>query len=250
MIEASPAKRGLREMYGSRENIPLDTHRIALKHRGGALSSEEFENELRRTSESRDSIVSILANAGALSNTLRSPSGFHIGELYLLYLKHRRTPADELLATEYATRDGRARMTQLAASCKALASDLRWVVPISECFAEHPMVDEMRRHVLRAGGSPEDPRSHPGWLKWFAEWLNEAAYKLERPRGGAAKDKESSFQLEWYDEATRRTSGNAAVVWEVGRRLFLLTFPEPAGRYTFPADFKRVVTRRVKERDR
>jgi hypothetical protein len=108
------------------------------------------------------------------------------------------------------------------------------------------MPDEMRRKILRAGGSAVAPAAHPGWLVWFAGWLNEAASRLEGKPGGRTKEKEAAFQIDWHMEAGKRTNGNPVALWDVARRLFTISFPSPKPRYDNASDYKRTVKRRFR----
>lgn len=256
-------------------DLVLMLERVNEKRREGALTAAEFRAKIDDTSDNRESLVDVLRAARAFrEDTGRGDPEtremtFCPAELYVFYLNHRRTAADEILST-FQTAEGVGRITALAVQCREMARALRIMAPLGECSRDHPMPDEMRRSVFRAAGTTE-PELHKGWLETLADWLNEAAFRLRRAPRPRRSSKESAFQVGWHDMAAERTDGNPAVVWEVGRRLFHITFPyreplvqrrrstrsaegtaskkrNPAARLTYLEDYRRVVSRRLKER--
>lgn len=236
---------------GRRDEMVLMFERVNAKRREGALSPVEFRAKIMDRAGSRFSVVDLLKRASAFRDdecwTGQGPeTTFCPAEIYAFYLNHRRSPVDDL-RERFSAVDSIGRMSGMADRCRELAVEFRWITPLSECLPrEHPMPDEMRRGVLRNGGITE--RGGQGsFLKWFAGWLDEAAHRLQRPatkRG--PNEKEAAFQIDWFVEATRRAGANRDVVWEVGRRLFLITFPGRGNRYTFTPNYRRAVERRLR----
>lgn len=234
---------------GYRENVVLMYERIRAKRAEDALSRDAFNAKLADRSDNLLSIIDLLKRSNAFredeGGTGSPETTFCPVELYVFYLNHRATAADELLAAEFQSAESVDRMAKLADKCRALAFDLRWIARLAECSPEdHPMPDDLRGAILRAGGMRE-PELHKGWLETFAEWVNEAAARLERAPGGYHRTKETAFQIDWHIEATNRTGGDSDVVDEVGRRLFLIAFPSARKRYIIPENYRRVVKRKI-----
>ena len=221
-----------------REQICLDTQRIITKGREGELTSTEFRVWMDRAEDNGESVAELL-------RAHDHEQAFTATHLYVFYLNHRWTPVDEM-RKRYQAADGVERTAALSEECRAVATKLRqWAVPLTECaFREHSMPDEMRALILRAAGSTE-PELHRGWLDWFAEWLNEAAARSLAAGGDLRRQKETAFQLTWHKETSLRTS-NPALLWEVGRRLFLLAFPSDKLRYQSADDYRHVVMVRLR----
>lgn len=243
-IGARPHLQRMADM-GLRRSIALMAARIRAKRLEGALSFADFTIAVESDSDG-DSIVALLRRNGTLSRG-KSGTKFCVADLHLFYLNHRWTAADELLAKKFGSAEGRAALAKIRDDCKELARELRWLLDISEAFDSHEMPDEMRRLIRRAAGSEAQAVGERGWLQWVAGWVNEAAFKLERDRPPSKADKETAFMLDWFTEASARSPRSDDVVWEVGRRMFLLTFPAPKNRYLDVDDYRRVVKRRQRQ---
>jgi len=240
LIDRHPHLVMQREM-GWRNQMVLAGQRVSEKRRENELSEDAFWQAI-----SACGIVSTLKREQAWNPRGRKRA-FCAAELHVFYLNHRWTPVDELLASEYQTKDGRARMMQLRADCKKVSVELRWLVGLSECIdRNHDMPDEMRDRILRAAGS-SSPERHRGWLEGFADdWLNEAAFRLEQAPA-LRRMKEEAFQLDWYDEVMKQIGDNAAVLWDVGSELFSIAFP--GKKYRTPGYYRDVVRKRLRCRD-
>ena len=237
LIDRHPHLVMQREM-GLRHQMVLAGQRISEKRRENELSEDGFWQAV-----SACGIVNTLQREQAWSP--RGKKGtFCAVELHVFYLNHRWTPADEMLASEYQTKDGRARMMQLRATCKKVSIELRWLVGLSECIDQnHAMPDDMRDKIFRAAGSSA-PERHRGWLEWFADdWLNEAAFRLEQAPN-LRRLKEEAFQIDWYREVTNRIGNNNPVLWDVGSELFSIAFP--GKKYQMPGNYRDVVKKRLR----
>ena len=243
LIEARPFLRQTAETE-PRESIALMYERSRARARKDLLSKDEFARKLAEADDDSESILGLLAREKALSEN-GAKGTFSPAELYVFYCNYRRTAADELLS-EFQTPAGLARLRQIHDECVRLAQRLRWAVQLSECFDGFPMPDEMRVHVLRDAGAVS-PKQHDGWLERVAEWLNEAAYRLQRSPGGVTQKKEKAFQLAWYEKAMRRAPENPVVLWEVGRRMFLLAFPSTRTPYAYWEDYRHAVQQRLRK---
>ncbi len=231
----------MQRKIGGRDQMVLAGQRISEKRRENELSEDAFWQAI-----SACGIVSILKREQAW-NPGGKKRAFCSVKLHVFYSNHRWTPADEMLASEYQTKDGRARMMQLRADCRKVSVELRWLVGLSECIdRNHDMPDEMRDRILRAAGS-SSPERHRGWLEGFADdWLNEAAFRLEQAPA-LRRLKEEAFQLDWYDEVMKQIGDNAAVLWDVGSELFSIAFP--GKKYRTPGYYRDVVKKRLRRRD-
>jgi len=241
LIDRHPHLVMQREM-GWRNQMVLAGQRVSEKRRENELSEDAFWQAI-----SERGIVSTLKREQAWNPGNRKKRAFCAAELHVFYLNHRWTPADEMLASEYQTKDGRARMMQLRADCKKVSVELRWLVGLSECIdRNHEMPDDMRDKILRAAGS-SSPEPHRGWLEWFADgWLNEAAFRLEQAPA-LRRLKEEAFQLDWYDEVMKQIGDNAPVLWDVGSELFSIAFP--GKKYRTPGYYRDVVKKRLRRRN-
>jgi|GEM_PF-859741 len=202
----------------------LMTHRYRAKAATGELSEEAFSRELHvaeipRMLIERDAWSdNTITGTPAQAKKLRS-STFCPAELYLLYRRHRETPADDLLK-RFSTAEGRNSLLVLADQIDGLTKDLRWAVQLSECFPVFPMPDEMWRSVMTSAGKAGD--KPPGDLRWFAVWLREASARLLRGDGNPGTPKRSAFQEEWRAMATQKTG---LPLWDVGFAVFRLIAP-------------------------
>jgi hypothetical protein len=129
LIDRHPHLVMQREM-GWRNQMVLAGQRVSEKRRENELSGDAFWQAI-----SECGIVTTLKREQAW-NPRGKRRAFCAAELHVFYLNHRWTPADEMLATEYQTKDGRARMMQLLADCKKVSVELRWLVGLSECIRD------------------------------------------------------------------------------------------------------------------